>query len=380
MIGLRVGILVPNLHWHGGSQVALSLADAMHQAGEHVELAVIASVKEALVGRPTPTVPTTYLEASMAGLGLPKVVRVTRAWIRNQEFDVVLAIGDWASMVAGIACLGLKRRPPVIVGSEHFPVSAKFGDFSHLQGRILGVVMRFGYRNLDASICVNQDLQARMVSEMGWEAARCPVIHNPVRLVPVDPVVAAKEAKDRRARGDEFVVVTACALQPRKDLPTLLKAFAEASKQLPMQLKIAGTGGELETLQRLSQSLGIESKVEFLGAVKDMSSLLRSADVFGFSSTMEALPQVIPEAISQALPVVATDCRSGPSEIIIDEAHGRLVPVGDDRAMAAALVDVLQEQPDSVKLVNRARDFAPDRIAKIFTNFFRHLMASRRED
>lgn len=367
---LSVGILMPWLTWEGGSQAALTLSDAMQRAGHHVAIAVIQPSSQPLASRPVPVVPTKYFEAS----GLPMAILHTRSWTRDHNFDVLLAEGDWAAMVAGIACLGLKRGPQVIVGSENFPISAKFGDFPHFKGRILGAAMRFGYRHLSGTVCVNRDLHARMVSELGWEAERCPVIPNPLRLHPIDPAKAIETSKIRRSLGEDYVVATACALQPRKDLPTLLRAFAEASKQLPMQLRIAGTGQELEHLRNLSVSLGIESRVQFLGVVQDMPSFLRSADVFGFSSTQEALPLVIPEAMSQALPVVATDCHSGPAEMITDGVHGRLVPVGDDRALAAAIVDVLRNPLDPPTLVNRALDFAADEVAASYIDFFRRLM------
>lgn len=355
---LRIGILMPNLHWHGGSQVALTLAEALQEGGAEVEIAVVESVARALPGRPQPSMTTQYLEASSLRRAVPR----TRRWASGRRLDVLLAIGDWASMIAGLACTALRHRPRLVIGSEHFPISAKFGDFPHLRGRVLGHLMRLGYRNLDATVCVNEDLHARMVAELGWAPGDCPVIHNPVRLTPIDPQVCSTLAEARRRKG-EYVVVAAGALQPRKDLPTLLRAFALASTELPMRLRVAGTGEMLADLQDLGDQLGITARLEFLGAVEDMEGLLRNADLFAFTSTQEAFGLVLVEALSQGVPVVSTDCRSGPSEIITDGVHGRLVPVGDTDTFARAMLEVLRRPPAAGTLIARARDFEPAGIA-----------------
>lgn len=365
----RIGLLLPNLHWHGGSQVGVTLAEAWARQGLDVDLAVMQTVSQPLQGRPTPSVPTRYLEAP----SLHTAIVRTRRWASHRRLDVLLAIGDWASMTAGLAFVASRHRPRVIVGSEHFPVSAKFGDFRHYRGRALGLLMRYGYRNLDAAVCVNRELQSRMVSQLGWPPSRCPVIPNPVRLGLIDPQRALDLATERR-RGGDYVVAAAGALQPRKDLSTLLRAFAEAADVLPLRLRIAGTGEMLQPLRALSEELGISPRVEFLGTVEDMTSFLRSADVFAFSSTQEAFGLVLVEALSQAVPIVSTNCRSGPSEIITDGVHGRLVPVGDAHAFAGALVEVLADPPSPQTLLARAAEFEPAPVAATYVKLFNDLL------
>lgn len=69
---------------------------------------------------------------------------------------------------------------------------------------------------------------------------------------------------------------------------------------------------------------------------------MRYAKVLALSSMVEALPTVLIEALAMNLPIVATDCPSGPREILRDGAYGTLVPVGDSSRMAAAILNMLR--------------------------------------
>ena len=77
-------------------------------------------------------------------------------------------------------------------------------------------------------------------------------------------------------------------------------------------------------------------------------------------SKYEGFGNVLPEAMACGTPVVSTDCRSGPREILEDGRWGRLVPVGDWHAMAEAILDTLDNPIPSDQLISRASDFSSD--------------------
>jgi len=86
--------------------------------------------------------------------------------------------------------------------------------------------------------------------------------------------------------------------------------------------------------------------------------------LFVLSSDHEGFGNVIVEALSFGLPVVSTDCPSGPAEILENGRYGRLVPVGDATALAAAMDAALAAPVDFDALVRRAADFAPEIAAR----------------
>jgi glycosyltransferase involved in cell wall biosynthesis len=71
---------------------------------------------------------------------------------------------------------------------------------------------------------------------------------------------------------------------------------------------------------------------------------MSQATVFVLSSRWEGLPGVLIEAMYCGVPLIATDCPSGPREILADGKYGRLVPVGDERGIAKAIVDALENK------------------------------------
>jgi glycosyltransferase involved in cell wall biosynthesis len=79
---------------------------------------------------------------------------------------------------------------------------------------------------------------------------------------------------------------------------------------------------------------------------------------------LEGLPNALIEALACGCPVVSTNCRSGPQEILDDGAFGSLVPVGDDKALAEAIIQTLEHPPNADRLRARAAEFDIHTIAE----------------
>lgn len=106
---------------------------------------------------------------------------------------------------------------------------------------------------------------------------------------------------------------------------------------MPCRLMILGEGGERRRIEALAAKLGIADAVALPGFVANPLPYMREAAVFALSSRTEGLANVLVEATAAGTRVVSTDCPSGPSEFLKDGRHGHMVPVGDHKALAAAL-------------------------------------------
>jgi len=126
-------------------------------------------------------------------------------------------------------------------------------------------------------------------------------------------------------------------LGARKDFSTLIEAFALLRASRPCRLVIVGRGKQRERLLTLAQRLGVGDDLDLPGFVENPYSYMAHADLFAFSSRWEGLGLVLVEALALGVNPVSTDCPSGPSEILQQGRLGRLVPVGDARAMAEAM-------------------------------------------
>jgi glycosyltransferase involved in cell wall biosynthesis len=124
----------------------------------------------------------------------------------------------------------------------------------------------------------------------------------------------------------------------------LLDAFAEAHRgQLAWRLVILGEGPERTMLEAKIRALGLEGYTLLPGVVSPIEDWLQHADLFVLSSRYEGFPNVLLEAMTCGLPVLAFDCASGPGEIIQSDVDGLLVPAGDVSALAAGLERLMHD-------------------------------------
>lgn len=150
------------------------------------------------------------------------------------------------------------------------------------------------------------------------------------------------------------VVLSVARLAPQKDLATLLRAFTEVVRSRPARLVILGEGDERIGLITLTRELGISPFVQFPGDIRPAFPYMAKARVFVLSSAWEGLSMALLEAMACGTPVVSTDCPYGPGEILEGGKWGRLVPPGDWRSLASAILETLDDPVASDLLIARA--------------------------
>jgi glycosyltransferase involved in cell wall biosynthesis len=169
---------------------------------------------------------------------------------------------------------------------------------------------------------------------------RVRVIYNPQDLEPLLQL----SARGRSAPPGPFRIVTVGRLTDQKDYPTLFRAFQQVcSAGLDARLVILGEGPDEGRLRALAASLGIDGRIEWHGWIPSPHPVMSACDVFVLTSKYEGFGNVIVEAMACGLPVVCTDCESGPSEILEGGEHGMLVPVGDSGAVARAILTLASD-------------------------------------
>lgn len=146
-------------------------------------------------------------------------------------------------------------------------------------------------------------------------------------------------------------------LSARKDFATLIRAFARLRATRRCRLLILGEGRLRADLLALARDLGVAADLALPGFRPRPYAAMAHADLLVSSSRWEGLPFVLVEALAVGTPVVATDCPSGPREVLRDGRIGPLVPVGDAAALAAAMAAVLAAPPTRARLQAAVRRF-----------------------
>jgi glycosyltransferase involved in cell wall biosynthesis len=219
--------------------------------------------------------------------------------------------------------------------------------------------MRWLYPQADAILAVSQGVADDTARITGVAPEWITVIHNPV----ITPELSAQAAMPVEhpffAPRTRPVLLAAGRFTRQKDFPTLLRAFAKARAEKPCRLLILGDGHrqEREALEDLAMDLGVSDDLSMPGFIANPYAYIAKSDLFVLSSIWEGSPTVLTEALALGVPVVATDCPSGPREITQDGLHGRLVPMGDPDALAAAIVSALGETRDPEQLRSAVADY-----------------------
>jgi GalNAc-alpha-(1->4)-GalNAc-alpha-(1->3)-diNAcBac-PP-undecaprenol alpha-1,4-N-acetyl-D-galactosaminyltransferase len=278
---------------------------------------------------------------------------ILRREIINSKPDVVISFIDTMNILTLLATRGLGY--PVIVSERTDPTKHSIGRFKALLRHIF-------YPMADAVVV--QTHGVKLWAERFVKKRVC-VIPNPVK-----PPSVTIDKFTVRASGS-FKVVSIGRITYQKGFDILISAFAKCSDKHPnWSLIIIGEGEEKPNLVKMANELGISSKVNFLGRVKEPELILFYADMFVMASRLEGFPNVLLEAMACGLPVISTDCPSGPAEIIEHGLNGLLVPPDNVSAMAEAMDQLMSNEKErnrlSAKAVEVVNKFATEKVMNLW--------------
>ena len=262
----------------------------------------------------------------------------------------------------------LSGTGPRLAVSEHITVShsATFGG--PWADAPLRRVLRRAYLKADAIVAVSEGTGDDLAAHAGISRARITTVYNPVVRPDLAVRAQAPLAHPWFAPGAPPMILGAGRLDPQKDFATLIRAFARLRARRSARLMILGAPNPArpecaDELRTLAADLGIADDVSLAGFQENPFAYMSRAAVFALSSSYEGLGNVLIEALACGTPTVSTDCSSGPSEILDRGRFGRLVPVGDDAALAEAISSTLETPPDRDRLRARGAIFSIERAA-----------------
>lgn len=271
-------------------------------------------------------------------------VRSMRSIIRRSQPDVVVSFLDTTNVLTILATRRLSV--PVLVAERNDPRHQPIG-------KVWAVLRRLLYSR--ASVIVVQTESVRRWASQRWR-------HTPVIAIP-NPVRALVSGERDLGLPNRFIAAVG-RLTEQKGFDLLLPAFARARpSDGSWHLVIAGDGPDREELIRLVHRLGLSECVHLLGRVQDVGAVLSSASAFVLPSRFEGFPNALLEAMACGLPSVATDCQSGPGEIITDETDGLLVEESNVASLADALHRLMTDEELRMRLGEAAQRSVADRFS-----------------
>jgi glycosyltransferase involved in cell wall biosynthesis len=332
----HIALFLPSLRGGGAEKVMVNLALGFVEQGLKVDL-VLAKAEGPYLSRVPEEVRVVDLGARRVLYSLPGLVR----YLRRERPQAMLSALNYANIVAIWAKL-LARVQTHLVVSERNTLSCSTQNASSVRVKLLPLLIKIFYPYADAVVAVSHGVAEDLITMTGLPMEKVKVIYNPV--ITPELFVKAEEPLDHPwfRPGEPPVVLGVGRLTKQKDFPTLIRAFALVRKERPARLMILGEGEERPKLETLARELGIEEDFVLPGFVENPYKYMKRASAFVLSSRWEGLPAVLIEALALGVPVISTNCPSGPAEILEHGKWGCLVPVGEPHLLARAILEILQ--------------------------------------
>jgi glycosyltransferase involved in cell wall biosynthesis len=223
------------------------------------------------------------------------------------------------------------------LGVNHFSFDARLGSRPRKRRRLMTQFARY-----DSIAALNQHMADEAAVMFGDNLRNVFVLPNAIDIARIRERASIVEARPCSA---PYIVSVARLDEVQKDHRTLLRAYARLVRERAVteDLVIVGDGANRGELEALAKELGIAARVHFQGYRNNPHPLIAGAQMHVLSSRYEGLPMVLLEALALGKAVVASDCPTGPREMLDEGRYGLLVPVGDEAALADAIWRVLSD-------------------------------------
>lgn len=332
----RIALFLRTLGGGGAERVLLNLAQGFIQEGLKVDLVVSAGEGLDLWKIPA-GVRVINLEAPRVSASLPSLVR----YLRQERPIALIPSLHYANEVALLAKY-LSGVPVKVLIPEHNELSMELQH--HEKGsrrRLIPLAARLLYPFADAVVTVSQGVAKDLAQLTGLPLDRIQPIYNPVITPQLKELSKESVNHPWFKPGEVPVILGVGRLEDQKDFPTLIRAFAQVRQKRHARLMILGEGPDRPQIEALIHKLELEKDVALPSFVANPYAYMSRASVFVLSSAWEGMSNVLVEAMAVGTPVISTDCKSGPAEVLGNGQYGQLVPVGESGAMATAVLQVL---------------------------------------
>jgi len=314
--------------------------------------------------------------------GAKKIAKICK----EKNIDTVISFMMMGNLSAVLSKVVFRNKAKIIVSVRNNPLKAD--KKSRWQKKML-------YNKADKVVAQTKRIGKILNEE--FSIRNTTVIPNMVDLQKIEKL-AEKEIDEEHKYifgEDDFIFITVGSLTEQKAQWYLLRCFKEVRRTKDdVKLVVLGDGPLKDKLKKLAYEMDIEDETFFLGRVENVFPYLKESDCFVFTSLWEGFPNVLLEALSQDLPVISTDCLTGPREILcpkieVDEdveypyygEYGVLEETFEDRIFFKTFkeespsedekifVETMMELMQNKKLrksylngVNRVEDFKIDKI------------------
>ncbi len=272
--------------------------------------------------------------------------------LKQQKIDVVYDRTFLATLDSGPASWWQSiPRISAIVADPAVQMELYFPTRQWLARRLA----RFLYRTADMVLTNSAGLRQQVLDYFQLKPGLVREIPNGLNLERIDRLAGEFLPEQR---GAAFQVLTVGRIDEHKGHRDLLEALGilvHDQRRTNIRWTILGDGPARPELLAEAERLQLISKINWRGVLPNPYPYFRAANVFCLPSLSEGSPNVLLEALALGVPVIATDCRSGPREILENGRWGTLTPVLNPAALASAIADHLDRRTEHLSIAAAAK-------------------------
>lgn len=340
----RLTLVISHLGGGGAERVMTNMANYWAEAGQSVTLLSLADDSE-------PPAYDVHKRVLYIPLGIAtresnpvfkidnvrRLLTLRRA-VQASSPDAVISFIEKVNVTVLLACLG--TDVPILVTEQVDPESYKISW-------LWEVLRKLSYPLASRLVLLSERTRSRFPRRM-W---------NSIEIIP-NPVHVPSEFREYdRWKKRTSTIIAMGRLDEQKGFDILLRAFAIVRQQHPeWKLVILGEGPKRGFLERLRADLHLVDFVKMPGWIPEPHKYLAQSSIYVMSSRFEGFPNALTEAMACGLPVISTDCPTGPREIITEGVDGLLVPADDVGALAGALDRLISDERERERLGRRAQE------------------------
>lgn len=294
------------------------------------------------------------------------VLRLAKS-IKRINPDLIFSTLNFSNIVAFIAnVISLSFKPVIVREATNRAVIGEVSIFNRL-------ITSFVYNRVNRVIALSNGVKEEIVRHFWVKHSKVSVIYNPVDI---EKIIELKNENviDYEFSNSFHHIIALGRLHPHKDFLTLIKALQIAKESVNIKLLIVGDGNQKKMLKNYCDENDLNDLVSFLGFKSNPYKYINRSAILVLSSIVEGFGHVIIEAMSLGVPVISTNCMSGPKEIIKNNQYGEIVAVGDFNELAKKIVYLLKNDQRRKELSDlgkkRSKDFKLDSIVAQYEVLF----------
>lgn len=360
---MNIAVILPSLDvWGGAESMLISLSRSWSIAGHSVTILVPRfSIRDKMFQMVPSHVRIVSLNSYPSSRLLNSIMPL-RLYLNCEKPDILLTSTYMTAFTSALAKI-LSNAPTKIVVGAHCPLKIHKRPLAWPRDFLAIRLFDLLFRVIDLVVSVSLSLSDEISNLLPTCESRLLTIHNPIDLERINSL--AKQPIDARLKypqGGVLNLIAVGRLVQEKNYPCLLMAINRVlAAGISIRLVIIGEGPKKSELQSLANQLLLQDVVTFLGFDSNPYKYMRRSDLYICSSESEGFCISLLEAIALGLPVISTDCKHGPREILDGGRYGVLVKPNDPNLLAEEIIrhasfrsNVASEE----ELKRRAEDFA----------------------